>query len=128
MTILNRPVPNRPALNRPTLGTVVSLDRSAPPVWVWSGDLDLADTPTLAATWRALIKDHPASVIIDLSGVTFLDCAVLSVLVRANNDPATQLLLQGVPARVETILQVTSLDGAFTRAHPLDSLGPTRAT
>jgi len=85
-------------------------------VWVWSGDLDVADVAALTTTWRALLEDRPASVVIDLTGVTFVDCAVLSVLVRANGDPSTRLLLRGVPARVDEVLRLTGLGAAFDRA------------
>lgn len=86
------------------------------PTWAWTGEPDAADVAALSTMWRSLLEERPGSVVIDLSAVTFLDCGVLSVLVRANTDPVTRLLLRGVPARVELVMQLTGLGTAFARA------------
>lgn len=95
-----------------------ALQRTSPSVWAWTGELDVADVTALSTAWWSLLEEHPGSVVIDLSGVTFLDCAVLSVLVCANNDPGTRLLLRGVPAHVEQMMQLTGLGSAFDRTGP----------
>ena len=101
-----------------TLGTVPPLVRTPPAVWTWSGDLDVADVPALRGALQALLDDHPTTLTIDLAAVTFLDCSGLSVLVRANNDPSTDLLLQSVPGCVRRLLQATGLDGVFALTEP----------
>ncbi|WP_328291403.1 STAS domain-containing protein [Kineococcus sp. NBC_00420] len=95
-------------------------------VWTWSGELDAADVPALTKTWGHLLDDHPDSVVdltVDLAAVTFLDCAILSLLVQANNYPGTRLALLSVPAIVAKLLQVTELAEYFTIAWmPLEAV------
>jgi len=100
---------------------MTSLDPTSPSVWVWSGHVDAADEAVYVGALRALLDDHPPTLTIDLAAVTFLDCAGLSILVRANNAPFTRLLLRGVPRCVRRLLQATGLDEAFTLTAPLDS-------
>jgi anti-anti-sigma factor len=88
-------------------------------VWAWTGELDAADAPALRSTWACLAEDQPPAVVVDLAGVTFLDCAGLSVLVRANHDARTHLLLCAVPPSVDRLLALTGLSGAFTRVPAL---------
>ena len=107
-----------------TNGVVIRRDPTSSPVWVWSGDLDAADTAALRKTWQTLAQDQPTSVIIDLAAVSFLDCAVLSVLVAAHHDARTRLLLQAVPAGVQRLLQATGLGAAFARVTTPDSSDP----
>ena len=82
-------------------------------VWAWSGDLDSADTPALAATLQVLLLEHPTTLTIDLRAVTFMDCAVLSLLVRVNNDSSMTVILQGAPTCVRRLLQATGLSAVF---------------
>jgi len=82
-------------------------------VWAWSGELDSGDTSAMAATLQVLLLEHPTTLTIDLTAVTFMDCAVLSLLVRVNNDPSTTLTLQGTPACVRRLLQATGLSAVF---------------
>jgi anti-sigma B factor antagonist len=81
-----------------------------------TGELDLVSAPTLtdaittvAARW--------ANVTIDLSAVTFMDGAGLSVLVGARR----RMLADGTPLRLRTphervrhVLRLTNLETAFT--------------
>jgi len=67
----------------------------------------------MAAALQDLLLEHPATLTIDLDAVTFMDCAVLSLLVRINNDPSTTLIVRGAPVCVQQLLQATGLDAAF---------------
>lgn len=102
------------------------LDPASRTVWTWSGELDAADVPALTKTWGDLLDDRPGLVvdlIVDLAAVTFLDCAVLSVLVQANNYPGMRLTLLSVPAIVARLLKVTGLVEHFTIAWlPLEAV------
>lgn len=88
----------------------------APPdaVWSWDGELDASDVERLTAQWQRLLADRPRQVVLDLGAVTFLDCAVLSVLVRANATPHLRLVLADVPECVTRLLQITDLTQDFT--------------
>jgi anti-anti-sigma factor len=103
-----------------TRRTVTPLDPAPPPVWVWSGEVDAADKAAYTVALQALLEDHPATLVIDLGAVTFLDCAAVSVLVRARDDPFTRLLLRDVPVRVRRMLQVLGLGESFAVVEPLD--------
>jgi anti-anti-sigma factor len=84
-------------------------------VWTWEGEVDVASLQALRAELRARLVDRPATLVVDLTQVTFLDCAGLSVLVRANAQPCTRVLLQGVPTCVQRLLVVTGLSAVFSR-------------
>jgi len=82
-------------------------------VWAWRGDLDRADVTVLAAALQDLVLERPATLIVDLDAVTFMDCGILSLLVRLNNDPSTTLMLRNAPVCVQRLLQATGLTTAF---------------
>jgi len=82
-------------------------------VWAWHGDLDSADVAVLAAALHDLVLERPATLVVDLDAVTFMDCGVLSLLVRLNNDPSMTLILRGVPVCVRRLLLATGLTAAF---------------
>jgi len=65
----------------------------------------------MAGALQDLLAQHPATLTIDLDAVTFMDCRVLSLLVRTNNDPSTTLILRRVPVCVHRLLQATAMTG-----------------
>ena len=46
-----------------------------------SGELDAYDAPELRRTFETLLETEPALVVLDLTGVTFLDSTVLGAIV-----------------------------------------------
>jgi anti-anti-sigma factor len=93
---------------------VTDVNRTPPLVWAWIGDVDAADAVALTCTLHGLLDEPTTTLVIDLAGVTFLDCAALSVLIRANNEPSTHLLLQSAPTCVHRLLELTGLTTAFS--------------
>jgi anti-anti-sigma factor len=77
-----------------------------------SGELDLATAPTL---WRALallLRGEHRSVVMDLSRLTFSDCAGLRPIRRALRDGAkigTAVELRGAVPAVRRVLDLTGL-------------------
>ena len=79
------------------------------------GDLDVATEPTFTAALRRFRLGDAPVVIVDLSGVTFLDARGLAALVRLRrrvNVHAGRLGLVTSP-RVLTLLHLAGLDAVF---------------
>ncbi|MER7112552.1 STAS domain-containing protein [Streptomyces sp. NPDC000229] len=85
-----------------------------------SGELDIVTGEELRSRLHAALPRSP-TVLVDLSGVTFLDCSGLSVLLWARRQAATngtRLLLHAASPAVEKILRATGLERAFTFSGP----------
>jgi anti-sigma B factor antagonist len=54
---------------------------SATATIVVSGELDLATCPQLVTSLDGVVEGRPGDVVVDLSGVTFLDSTALTVLI-----------------------------------------------
>lgn len=66
-----------------------------------SGDLDLATGPQLDTRIARAVAQHPSDgLVLDLSAVTFVDCAGLRPLLRARNVLGQRLCLRAVPPLV----------------------------
>ena len=75
-----------------------------------AGDLDISSLPTLNTQMSEAISTPPPDlVIVDLSGVTFMDCSSLGPLVLARARLGPRLRLQGATAPVIQLLKVTNL-------------------
>ncbi|MEV8100738.1 STAS domain-containing protein [Kitasatospora sp. NPDC085879] len=75
------------------------------------GEIDLHTAPSLRRALSAALESHRA-VVLDLSEVTFMDCAGLGVLVRARNQAGrcgARLLLRGAGRCVVRLLRLTGL-------------------
>lgn len=81
------------------------------------GDMDVANAELLAAVLDNQLIAGRRFVRLDLTRLTFLDCAGLRVLVHAHKafraDPGGMLLLTGVGARIARLLEITHLDEAL---------------
>jgi len=63
--------------------TVVALDGNALVALV--GDLDLNTASDLTRVLNTFIENGPAEVVLDFSGISFLDSAGISVLIKTQN-------------------------------------------
>jgi anti-sigma B factor antagonist len=75
-----------------------------------SGELDLSTAGHLRELLSGLIRAGTPQLVLDLSGVTFMDCTGLGVLIRAREASTVRgggLLLVGVPGRVRALLALT---------------------
>jgi anti-sigma B factor antagonist len=90
-----------------------------------TGELDLgavADLKSVAS--RSLMEADVQYLVVDLAGVTFIDCAGLGALVAARNMSAEvdkEIALCNVPERVRRTLALTELEDAFT-VHPYGAM------
>ena len=80
------------------------------------GEIDLHVSPRLENSLARIIKKRPAHVVVDLSGVTFIDSSGLAVLIRAMQDVQEyggKLSLSGMNDNVRPIFETARLDQFF---------------
>ncbi|MEU5400247.1 STAS domain-containing protein [Streptomyces sp. NPDC005963] len=86
-----------------------------------AGEVDLDNGAQLDAALRLCLACRPAAILVDLTRVTLMDCAGLSVLHRAHGTATasgTRLALTGRPSpMVDRLLQLT--DSGLLRANAL---------
>jgi anti-sigma B factor antagonist len=79
-----------------------------------SGELDLATGPGLDARMgRAVAQRHGDGLVLDLSTVTFVDCAGLRPVLRVRNRLGRRLCLRAVPAQMLRLLLLAELAGSL---------------
>ena len=86
------------------------------------GEIDLHVSPRLESSLARIIKRRPAHVVVDFSGVTFIDSSGLAVLIRALQDVQNyggKLSLSGINGNLRSIFEVARLDQVFL-IDPLD--------
>jgi anti-sigma B factor antagonist len=87
------------------------------PVVEISGELDLAVAPSLGDQMDALFEEGAASIVVDLSGATFLDSTALGVLVGAVNrskERGGRIHLVVTEPQILRVLSITGLSNAFS--------------
>ena len=79
------------------------------------GELDLASAPSLKWELAEALAAGPRRVIIELSGVSFIDSTALGVLVTARRGLASgsRLVLCAARADVLAVFELTGLDATF---------------
>ncbi|MFC5032187.1 STAS domain-containing protein [Streptomyces sp. DSM 41987] len=100
--------------------TVRVSTRGTVPVVELHGEIDLMATPYISRRLDGLARrEHggrPPDLVIDVTGVTFMDCRGLSVLVHAHNLISARhgrLHLTGVRPHLRKLLHLTGLDRTF---------------
>jgi anti-sigma B factor antagonist len=87
------------------------------------GELDVSNRDRLRQAINSALQRHPATVVVDLSGLNFTDCAGLSILVWAHKRLAgrgQQLVITGATPIVQRLLRLTDLD-AYLHLSPADA-------
>lgn len=77
------------------------------------GEIDLDSAPRLRRALRRAAPEATSELVVDLSGVTFMDCSGLGELLDARAHLGGGLHLRGVPQRVRDLLRLAGLDGVF---------------
>jgi anti-anti-sigma factor len=80
------------------------------------GDVDLAAEQAVVGLITDLCE-HRQPVVVDMSGVTFLDSTGVRILLvgqRTCTDAGVALSLRAVPPAVRTVLQLAGVDATFT--------------
>ncbi|MGW3044206.1 STAS domain-containing protein [Kitasatospora sp. NPDC001159] len=81
-----------------------------------NGEIDLDTAPSLRRALAAALESH-REVVLDLSEVTFMDCAGLGALVQARNQAdrrGARLVLRGASRCVVRLLKLTGLHRRLT--------------
>ena len=80
------------------------------------GEIDLHASPRLARSLARMIAKRPEHVVVDLSGVTFIDSSGLAVLINAMQDIKEyggKLTVAGINNNVRSIFETARLDQFF---------------
>ena len=80
------------------------------------GEIDLHVSPRLQSSLARMIAKRPEHVVVDLSGVTFIDSSGLAVLINAVQDIKEyggKLTLAGINNNVRSIFEIARLDQFF---------------
>jgi anti-anti-sigma factor len=85
------------------------------------GDLDLASAPGLRNRIARAADDPTREVVVDLSGVSFLDCAGLDALLTAQDQLGSRLSLRWPSIAVLWLIELTRLHVVF--GSPDDRIG-----
>lgn len=81
------------------------------------GELDLADAPAVTSHLITAIAACGPSIIVDLAGLTFIDCCGLGVLVRVlqwTRECGGDMILAAPQQRVRKVLSVTRMIDVFS--------------
>lgn len=88
-----------------------------------SGEVDLRTSPQLRGLFLELLDEQPTRIILDLSGVGYVDSSGVGTMVelkrRAMRDNA-DVVLVGMQTRVRSLFEITRLDKFFTITDDLD--------
>ena len=80
------------------------------------GEIDLHRSPRVERSLASMIKKKPDHLVVDLSGVTFIDSSGVAVLIRALQniqDYGGKLSLTGMNDKVRPIFEIARLDQVF---------------
>jgi anti-sigma B factor antagonist len=91
------------------------------------GELDMVGKPLLCGQVDEALRAGDGELIIELSGVSFIDAQGLSALVvsrRHATELNRSLTLAGVPAVVRRLLQITRLESGFAMMAWPDTTSP----
>jgi anti-sigma B factor antagonist len=85
-------------------------------VFPLEGEIDLHVSPRVESSLASMIAKRPEHVVVDFSGVTFIDSSGLAVLIKAMQDIKEyggKLTLAGINNEVRSIFEIARLDQVF---------------
>jgi anti-sigma B factor antagonist len=80
------------------------------------GEIDLHVSPSVTASINSMIEKKPQRLVVDLSGVTYIDSAGLAALIGAMQKVegyGGKFLLAGLQETVRSIFEISRLDQVF---------------
>ncbi len=83
------------------------------------GEIDLSRSPALRQTITRVQEDRPRRLVIDLSGVPYMDSSGVATLIeamRTAQESDGQLIICGLQDKVRSIFEIARLDMVFTIA------------
>jgi len=88
-----------------------------------TGEIDLRTSPQLRSTFLELIQRKPRRIILDLSGVSYVDSSGVGTIVelkRRTMREACKVVLVGLQSRVRSLFEITRLDNFFIITDSID--------
>jgi anti-sigma B factor antagonist len=88
------------------------------------GDIDLGRSPTLRSSLREAQAGKPQRLVVDLSGVDYMDSSGVATLVEALQNArrgGTKMVLCCMKDRVRSIFEIARLDTVFAIAESRDA-------
>ena len=80
------------------------------------GEIDLHVSPRVAESLRTMIERKPNRLVVDLSGVSYIDSSGLAVLIEAMQNVEAyggRFFLAGLQEKVRPIFEIARLDQVF---------------
>ena len=87
-----------------------------PNVLSLEGDIDLHVSPAVTESLKAIIKEKPERIVIDLSRATYIDSAGMAALILAMQEVEAyggKFFLSGLQETIRSIFETSRLDGIF---------------
>lgn len=88
----------------------------SPNVLPLEGEIDLHVSPRIAASLGAMIEQKPPRLVVDLSGVSYIDSSGLAVLIEGMQNVEAyggKFVLAGLRDNVRPIFEIARLDQVF---------------
>jgi len=93
------------------------------PVVTLAGEVDLRSSPQLREALLEILEQRPARLVIDLSGVEYMDSSGVGTMVevkrRVERDGG-RIILAGLQPRVRSVFEITQLDRFFEIRRDVD--------
>jgi anti-anti-sigma factor len=94
------------------------------PVAMLSGEIDASNAPSMGTELRSILTNRSTMLVIDLTGVSYLDSAGINLLFTLGDElRARQLKLRivvGPGTPIARVVTITSLDSAYPTFGTLD--------
>jgi len=90
--------------------------KDRPNVLPLEGEIDLHVSPNVAASLNGMIEKKPNQLVVDLSGVTYIDSAGLAALIEGMQKVEAyggKFALAGLQETVRSIFEISRLDQVF---------------
>lgn len=87
------------------------------------GEVDLRSSPQLRSRLLQIIEQKPKCVVVDLSGVSYMDSSGVGTMVevkRLIERDGGQIVLSGLQPRVRSVFEITQLDKFFRIVDSVD--------
>jgi len=95
---------------------MATISTPEPNLLVLTGEIDLNESPAVKEAFRAVLAGKPGRILVDCSGVTYMDSSGLAVLIEAMqrlHATGGKLALFGLRESVRNILHIARLDQVF---------------
>lgn len=90
-----------------------------------TGEVDLGNAPQIGRELRSALSGEPATLVVDLSEMTFMDSTLLGLLVQTRQRAiarGSRVLLVRPQQTIRRVFQLTGLDKRFEWLESADSL------